>query len=472
MTFEKKFTKKLNARFSKKQNELHRDAGVMGDPNGNLTVDGLDNYVYVTVAGRSFPAYFNPSRITPKAGVKVWVGYSPEEQNLYQILSTRSSIPDQSGATQAGSAKRTFFDIRSITFLRIGMSASGGMNVDLYQGRIWSGTEHIPVARQDIDISSHVPVTSDKAAFVLITINTAGSVVQTKGGEVDITALAHADIPAPPDGTAFVCGAVRVYYGQTTPIEAETNTDFVDLRMVDYGLNTGGSGGVYFAPSGLTGAQEPSRYVGATTSGAPSTGTFEVGDFVIDLSGTIWICTTAGGPGTWTSLGGSSGGRTLISEQTPSGVSSVSWTSIPSTYKKLTLELVIRSTQAANNVDGYIRFNNDTTDANYRRQLLRHNNFGSTNDTGADARFALGTISAANAIANGFANAKIDIIQYANTAFTKRALVSLGMVDNAFYQSLSGMVHWSNTAAINRIDIVLGAGNFVTGSVLLLYGDN
>ena len=53
--------------------------------------------------------------------------------------------------------------------------------------------------------------------------------------------------------------------------------------------------------SGLTGVAATSRYVGATASGAPTSGSFAVGDFVIDQTGVVWICTTAGTPGTWTS---------------------------------------------------------------------------------------------------------------------------------------------------------------------------
>jgi hypothetical protein len=51
--------------------------------------------------------------------------------------------------------------------------------------------------------------------------------------------------------------------------------------------------------SGLTGATTASRYVGGTVSGAPVSGTFNVSDFVIDQTGTLWICTTAGSPGVW-----------------------------------------------------------------------------------------------------------------------------------------------------------------------------
>lgn len=58
-----------------------------------------------------------------------------------------------------------------------------------------------------------------------------------------------------------------------------------------------------FAASGATGATSNSRYVGATSSGPPLSGTHNVGDFVIDRSGQIWICTTAGTPGTWQAPG-------------------------------------------------------------------------------------------------------------------------------------------------------------------------
>lgn len=57
-----------------------------------------------------------------------------------------------------------------------------------------------------------------------------------------------------------------------------------------------------FTANGLTGAVAASRYAGATSSGHPITGTFAVGDFVLDHVGALWVCTTAGTPGTWQPL--------------------------------------------------------------------------------------------------------------------------------------------------------------------------
>ena len=61
-----------------------------------------------------------------------------------------------------------------------------------------------------------------------------------------------------------------------------------------------------FRATGLTGATAASRYVGATASGAPVSGTFAVGDHAIDQTGKVWVCTVAGTPGTWTQVGSSS----------------------------------------------------------------------------------------------------------------------------------------------------------------------
>jgi hypothetical protein len=58
-----------------------------------------------------------------------------------------------------------------------------------------------------------------------------------------------------------------------------------------------------FAPTGLTGAVAPARFVGGTTSGAPVTGTFAVGDYVIAQNAKIWVCAVAGSPGTWVAVG-------------------------------------------------------------------------------------------------------------------------------------------------------------------------
>ena len=55
--------------------------------------------------------------------------------------------------------------------------------------------------------------------------------------------------------------------------------------------------------TGLPGATAASRYAGATASGAPTTGTFAVGDYVVDQTGAMYVCTVAGTPGIWQIVG-------------------------------------------------------------------------------------------------------------------------------------------------------------------------
>lgn len=76
--------------------------------------------------------------------------------------------------------------------------------------------------------------------------------------------------------------------------------------------STGNITGLALIATGLTGATAASRYAGATTSGAPTTGTFQIRDWVIDGSGAIWVCTSAGTPGTWTKSGGNPTAANLI----------------------------------------------------------------------------------------------------------------------------------------------------------------
>lgn len=240
---DKVFAKKINERFSKKQNEMKRLPAQMGGGDGVLRVPGLNNFVYVTIADKTLPAFNN--RVPPKKGLRIWVGYSPEEPNLFQVLSTRTDTPAGDVDTTIGGyapairyewlAKYGGEDplnvhLRAFTPLKLGVSATGGLNVDLYSGYVYS-SGYIHIDRQDIDMTSHVPSTSGKCALVLVTINTSGTVVTTKGSEVNVADLVVTDLPAIPSNTVFVCGAVRVYNGQTVFQERKTNTDFVDLRF-------------------------------------------------------------------------------------------------------------------------------------------------------------------------------------------------------------------------------------------------
>jgi hypothetical protein len=58
---------------------------------------------------------------------------------------------------------------------------------------------------------------------------------------------------------------------------------------------------------GKAGATAGAALAGGTTSGAPVSGTFALGDAVMTQDGHLFICTTAGSPGTWTDAGSAGG---------------------------------------------------------------------------------------------------------------------------------------------------------------------
>lgn len=102
------------------------------------------------------------------------------------------------------------------------------------------------------------------------------------------------------DGTRAFSGGVTITTGGLTVTGNETLTG---NETVSGTITAGGATtGLTVVASGLTGATAASRHVGATASGPPLTGTFAVGDFVIDQSGTVWVCTAAGTPGTWAAV--------------------------------------------------------------------------------------------------------------------------------------------------------------------------
>lgn len=114
-----------------------------------------------------------------------------------------------------------------------------------------------------------------------------------------------------PEAPLLLPGAVALtrYVGGTTLGPPSTGAfalgDFVIAQDGTTWICTvGGSPGTWkanYQSANLQGAVAATRYAGATVTGAPSAGTFAVGDFVVAQDGVIWTCTAAGSPGTWRS---------------------------------------------------------------------------------------------------------------------------------------------------------------------------
>jgi hypothetical protein len=110
----------------------------------------------------------------------------------------------------------------------------------------------------------------------------------------------------------------------TTPtITTPTITGTTTAAAINSGAltSTGLIKGVDFQTTGLTGAVAVTRWVGATTAGAPVSGTFAVGDWIVATNeGIVWICNGAGTPGNWIPQVNLSTAQTLSNKTISAGV--------------------------------------------------------------------------------------------------------------------------------------------------------
>jgi len=145
------------------------------------------------------------------------------------------------------------------------------------------------------------------------------------------------------------------------------------------------------------------------------------------------------------------------------GASSITFSSIPSTYTHLQIRGISKMSSGASL---YMQLNSDTG-SNYARHFLNGN--GSTTGAGGNSSFTnmfVGTT--ANATSTFGANV-IDILDYANTNkyTTSRSLSGADANGSGFLQFMSGL--WMNTAAVTTITIT-GDSNFDQYSQFALYG--
>lgn len=170
---------------------------------------------------------------------------------------------------------------------------------------------------------------------------------------------------------------------------------------------------------------------------------------------------------------GGGGGMTLISQTVAeSAVANFDLTSIPGTYESLRLVIQARGDTAATGTPMLLRFNNDSG-ANYNWQ--RDYAAGATGqDSGAGATsVTAGYLVAATAPSGDALTSDILIPGYARTVFNKSfVVVSTSRIATGSSGVISSNIggYWNSTAAITRITLIPTAGNFITDSVVSLYG--
>jgi hypothetical protein len=166
---------------------------------------------------------------------------------------------------------------------------------------------------------------------------------------------------------------------------------------------------------------------------------------------------------------GGAGAFESIASATGSGVSTVTFSSIPATYQSLHLRVF-----ALNPTTGgfRIRLNGDTASANYVTHDLIGNGASVTAASYVTntAGFRLVWSSTSTTAGLPFI---LDLHDYASITKNKTARWFAGHDQNAgttdgFVSLSSGL--WLNTAAVNSISVFSTAGNYLTGSTFALYG--
>ena len=160
-----------------------------------------------------------------------------------------------------------------------------------------------------------------------------------------------------------------------------------------------------------------------------------------------------------------------IASATPSGTNTLTFSSIPSTYKHLQIRYLSIFTVA--NVQIRMGFNGDYgTSSNYTRHYL----YGDGSAAGAAGNASYPFTYAKQDI-NGVSTTYpwvgiIDIIDYASSTKYKTTRVFCGGDGNSAgtgdIQLNSGL--WQDTTAINSITLQLSSGNYSSGSTFALYG--
>ena len=153
------------------------------------------------------------------------------------------------------------------------------------------------------------------------------------------------------------------------------------------------------------------------------------------------------------------------------GSSTITFSSIPSTYTHLQIRAITRSTRSAANSNIYLGFNNDTTTGNYYGHYL--NGDGSSAGAGAKIGSTTSAIivsAAATSTSSVFTGAVIDILDYANTNKYKTIRGLDGRDLNGSGQVAITSALWAYTNAVDRIELKPFNGNFAQYSHFALYG--
>jgi hypothetical protein len=151
---------------------------------------------------------------------------------------------------------------------------------------------------------------------------------------------------------------------------------------------------------------------------------------------------------------------------TSATTSSVTFSSIPATYKHLQVRTLVKGS-GTNYV--LIRFNSDTG-SNYTSHFMYGDGTGVGAATASTAQTSLYGLRASSGSQVGYGGSILDILDYTNTNKYKTTNTICGDEQNGsgFIFILSGL--WLNTNAITSITLLSQSGDFDQYSSFALYG--
>lgn len=266
--------------------------------------------------------------------------------------------------------------------------------------------------------------------------------------------------------TSVLAEGMVSYLQDTNAVEVYNGSAWVSIGSS--GDITGVTAGTGISGGGTSGTVTITNDMATTITAAGDivvgTGSGTYDNLPIGTTGQVLTADTTVSPYKvkWASAA-SGGGMTLISTTSLSG-SSISLTSIPSTYKDL--RIVVRGFKPSTDGNLYLRVNQDS---NANRHFHSVSNDIYTGDS-----FNATSINCSNTQDSGGDNSliTIDIFDYTNTTTWKllnsSAITNNGTtVTNLNYRF--GMGAYNQTSAISSLDILPSSGTFSAGS-LLLYG--
>lgn len=166
----------------------------------------------------------------------------------------------------------------------------------------------------------------------------------------------------------------------------------------------------------------------------------------------------------------------LISTQTlASATSTISFTSIPTTFDHLMVTGTFRGDNAATGATIAIRLNNDVGNNYSYRTVLQYNttNIYSPYSNTSDSFAYIGTAAGATAGSNMWGPLNMLIGDYKGSLFKSMFSTSGNLLatNGAEKQTMIAGNLWKSTAAVNRVDLIhASSGNWIAGSTVSLYG--